>query len=107
MRQGRQGDRQRVLIAAFDRYRGIEELLAERRALGRRLRLPSIESECDAKLAGLAARFPEFARAGLDINAVGDVDAARASQALAELQLFHNDVAAEVSVLKAASGGRR
>jgi serine/threonine protein kinase len=107
VRQGRLGDRQRVLIAAFDRYRAIEELLAERRALGRRLRVASIESECDAKLAGLATRFPEFARAGLDINAVGDVDAARVSEALAELQLFHNDVAAEVSVLKAASGVRR
>jgi serine/threonine-protein kinase len=107
VRQGRLGDRQRVLIAAFDRYRAIEELLAERRALGRRLRVASIESECDAKLAGLATRFPEFARAGLDINAVGDVDAARVSEALAELQLLHNDVAAEVSVLKAASGVRR
>ena len=107
VRQGRQGDRQRVLIAAFDRYRGIEALLAERRALGRRLNLPSIEHECDARLAKLAAAFPEIARAGLDINNAGDIDAARASEALTELQLFHNDVAAEVSVLKAASGARR
>lgn len=107
VRQGRQGDRHRVLIAALDRYRGIETLLAERRALGRRLRMPSIERECDAKLAGLAAAFPEFARSGLDINNVGDIDTVRATEALAELQLFHNDVAAENSVLKAASGVRR
>jgi serine/threonine protein kinase len=107
VQQGRQGDRQRVLVAALDRYRGIEALLAERRAIGRRLRMTSIESECDAKLAGLAAAFPEFARAGLDINAVGDIDAARAAEALAELQVFHNNVAAEISVLKAASGVRR
>jgi serine/threonine-protein kinase len=105
--QARQGDRQRVLIAAFDRYRDIESLLAQRRALGRRLGLPSIESECDARLARLAAGFPEFARAGLDINDAGDIDPSRASEALTELQLFHNDVAAEVSVLRAASGERR
>ena len=107
VRQGRQGDRQRILIAACDRYRGIEALLAERRALGRRLGMPKIESECDAKLSRLAAKFPEFARAGLDINNIGDIDPARASDALSELQVFHNDVAAEVSVLKAASGARR
>ena len=107
VRRGRQGDRQRVLIAAFDRYRDIEALLAQRRALGRRLSMPAIERECDTQLTRLATRFPEFARAGLDINQVGDVDPARASEALAELQLFHNDVAAEVSVLRAASGERR
>ncbi|HEX6163094.1 MAG TPA: serine/threonine-protein kinase [Vicinamibacterales bacterium] len=107
VRHGRQGDRQRVLIAAFDRYRDIETLLGQRRALGRRLGMKSIESECDSKLAQLAASFPEFARAGLDINNVGDVDPARASEALTELQLFHNDVAAEIAVLKAASGVRQ
>ncbi len=107
VRQGRQGDRQRLLSAAFDRYRSIEELLAERRALGRRLGMPAIESECDATLSRLAASFPDFAHAGLDINAAGDIDTARASDALSALQVFHNDVAAEVSVLKAASGVRR
>lgn len=107
VRQGRQGDRQRLLIAAFDRYRSIEELLAERRALGRRLGMPAIESECDATLSRLSASFPDFAHAGLDINEAGDIDTARASDALSALQVFHNDVAAEVSVLKAASGVRR
>jgi hypothetical protein len=107
VRQSRHGDRQRVLIAAFDRYRDIEALLGQRRALGRRLGLASIESECDAKLAQLATAFPEFARAGLDINNIGDIDPARANAALTELQVFHNDVAAEIAVLKAASGVRR
>jgi len=107
VRAGRLGNRQRILIAAFDRYRDIEALLGQRRALGRRLGMKSIESECDAKLAQLAAGFPEFARAGLDINEVGDIDPARAAEALTELQLLHNDVAAEIAVLKAASGVRR
>jgi serine/threonine protein kinase len=107
VRAGRLGDRQRVLAAAFDRYRDIEDLLGQRRALGRRLGLPAVEGECDARLARLATRFPEFARAGLDINNVGDVDPARASDALAELQQFHNDVAAEVAVLRSATGARR
>jgi serine/threonine-protein kinase len=107
VKQGRQGDRARVLVAAFDRYRAIEELLAQRRALGRRLGLPTIEAECDARLARLAAGFPEFARAGLDVTNSGEIEETRAAEALAELQLFHNDVAAEVSVLRAASGERR
>jgi serine/threonine protein kinase len=107
VRQSRDGDRQRVLVAALDRYRDIESLLAQRRALGRRLGMASIERDCDGKLAALAARFPEFARAGLDINKVGDIDPARATEALTELQVFHNDVAAEIAVLKAASGVRR
>lgn len=107
VRQARQGDRHRVLIAALDRYRDIEALLGQRRALGRRLGMASIESECDGKLAQLAARFPEFARSGLDINNVGDIDPIRATEALTELQVFHNDVAAEIAVLKAASGVRR
>ena len=59
--------------------------------------MPAIESECDAKLAQLAVGFPEFARAGLDINDVGDIDPARAAEALTQLQLFHNDVAAEIA----------
>ena len=106
VRQSRASDRQRVLIAAFDRYRDIEELLAQRRAIGRRLGMASIERECDAKLTSLAASFPEFARAGLDINNVGEIDPVRASEALAELQILHNDVAAEIHVLKSASGVR-
>jgi serine/threonine protein kinase len=107
VRQGRQGDRQRVLKAAFDRYRDIESLLAERRALGRRLGLAAIERECDDKLARLAAGFPEFARAGLDLNNAGQIDASRATEALVRLQSWHNDVAAEVSVLRAAGGEPR
>jgi serine/threonine protein kinase len=107
VRQSRAGDRQRVLLAAFDRYRSIEELLSQRRAIGRRLGSATIEHECDTKLAQLAAGFPEFARAGLDINHVGDIDAARAVEALAELQIWHNDVAAEIEVLRSASGARR
>lgn len=104
VRQTRAGDRQRVLAAALDRYRDIESLLAQRRALGRRLGAPAIERECDARLARLAAAFPEFARSGLDISNVGDIDTSRVAAALTELQIWHNDVAAEVAVLRAASG---
>jgi serine/threonine protein kinase len=107
VRQSRAGDRQRVLMAAFARYRDIEALLAQRRALGRRLGVDTIERECDARLATLAASFPEFARAGLDINNVGDIDPARAADALAQLQIMHNEVAAEIAVLRSATGSRR
>jgi serine/threonine protein kinase len=107
VRQSRAGDRQRVLIAAFDRYRDIETLLGQRRALGRRLGMATIERECDAQLMSLASTFPEFARAGLDINNVGEIDPARASEALAQLQVWHNDVAAEIALLRSASGVHR
>jgi serine/threonine protein kinase len=107
VRQGRHGDRQRVLVAAFDRYRDIETLLAERRALGRRLGIPAIDRECDDQLARLAAGFPEFARARHDINHADDIDASRATEALVELQSWHNDVAAALSILRTASEARR
>jgi serine/threonine protein kinase len=107
VRQAGLGDRQRVLVAAFDRYRDIQTLLAERRALGRRLGLAAIERECDDKLARLAAGFPEFARAGQDVNDVGDLDPSRATEALVRLQSWHNDVVAELAVLRVASGAQR
>ena len=69
--------------------------------------LPATERECDEKLMRLAAAFPEFARAGLDINLVGDVEPERLKSALEQLQVFHNEVAAEVSVLRSAGGVRK
>jgi serine/threonine protein kinase len=107
VRAGRRGDLDRILKAAIDRYRAIEALVAERRALGRRLGLAAIERECDARLAQLASAFSEFARAGLELDGLAVIDAARASEALAQLQTWHNEVLAEVSVLKAVGGGRR
>ena len=89
LRHGRQGDGQRVMTAAFDRYRDIESLLAQRRAHGRQLGLSAIEHECDATLARRTADCPEFARAGLDLSYVGDIDASGASDVLIQLQLFH------------------
>src|SRR5688500_13296400 len=47
VRVSRQGDRDRVLKAAFDRYRDVEVLLAERRALGKRLGLAGVGREYD------------------------------------------------------------
>ena len=99
VRVGRQGDRDRVLKAAFDRYRDIEILLAERRALGRRLGMAGVDREHDQALLRLASAFPEFAR-GDATAAVQSIDAARAAEALSLLQLWHNEVLASVSVLK-------
>ncbi len=105
VRVGLQGDRDRVLKAALDRYRDIETLLDERRALGRRLGIASVERECDQALARLATVFPEFARGDAGA-AMQSTDAGRASDALALLQLWHNEVLAEVAVLKTGIGGR-
>lgn len=107
IRHAQQGDRYRVVRAALDRYRQIEELIDQRRALGRRLGLAEIERECNQKSAQLASAFPEFARAGNDSGVIVMLDPARATAALALLQTWHNEVLAEVSVLKAASGDRR
>jgi serine/threonine protein kinase len=106
VRQGMRGNVDRVLKAAFDRYHDLEALVAQRRGLGRRLGLPDVERECDRTLASLASVFPEFARAGLDYDGLGSVDAARAAEALAELQTWHNRVLAEVALLRAAGGER-
>jgi serine/threonine-protein kinase len=107
VRTSRQGERDRVLKAAFDRYRDIEHLLDERRALGRRLGVATIDRECEQALARLASTFPEFARASGDGHAIGPVDPARAADALARLQVWHNEVLAAASVLKTAGGDRR
>ncbi|HJU41758.1 MAG TPA: serine/threonine-protein kinase [Vicinamibacterales bacterium] len=105
VRVSRQGDRDRVLKAARDRFRDIELLLAERRALGRRLAIESADREYDQALARLSSAFPEFARG--DAGAVQFSDAARAAEALARLQLWHNEVLAAVSVLKSTAGVRK
>lgn len=107
VRTSRQGERDRVLKAAFDRYRDIENLLDERRRLGRRLGVARIDRECAKALARLASTFPEFARAAADGHAIGPVDPARAADALAQLQVWHNEALAAVSVLKSAGGDRR
>ena len=106
VRVGRQGDRDRLLKAALERYRDIESLLAERRALGKRLGIAGVERECDQALARLASAFPEFAR-GDTSAAVQATDPARAAEALQRLQLWHNEVLAAVTVLKTTAGGRR
>ena len=106
VRVSRRGDRDRVVMAAFDRYHEIEELLNQRRALGRRLGVAGIERACDVALARLATSFPEFARSADDSGAIGVIDAARAADALAQLKAWHNEVLADVSVLRAAGGGR-
>lgn len=106
VRVSHQGDRDRVVKAAFDRYRDIEALLDERRALGRRLGMAAVERECDQALARLASAFPEFARGDAGA-AVQSTDAARAADALARLQLWHNEVLAAVAVLKTSAGVRK
>lgn len=105
VRVSRQGERDRVLKAAFDRYRDIELLLAERRALGRRLGIAGVDREYDQALARLASSFPQFARG--DSGAATPADAARAADALARLQLWHNEVLAAVAVLKSTAGVRK
>jgi serine/threonine-protein kinase len=104
VRVGRQGDRDRLLKAALDRYRSIEALLAERRALGTRLGVAGVERECDQALARLAVAFPEFARGDAAVHTTDD--AARAAEALQRLQLWHNEVLAAMAVLKTSAGGR-
>ena len=91
---------------------GARSLLPDRRAdrssaarWRRRLGLAAIERECDQKFVQLASAFPEFGRAGNDSGVMVLMDPARASAALAQLQTWHNEVLAELSVLQAANGG--
>lgn len=92
----------RTLTAAFERYKKVEALIDERRALGRRLKIAGIDQVCDDEAARLALRFPAFARSsGAALLPVTERDE---TAALAELQSWHNEQLASVAVLRTASG---
>jgi hypothetical protein len=103
VRRSQDSDRHRIARAALERYRQIEALIEERRALGRRLRVENIDRSCDEASARLARRFPVFARYAID-GALAPLDLDAASAALSHLQDRHNAELAKVSVLRAASG---
>ena len=65
VRRLKDGQRSRTVWAALDRYKRIEGLIGERRALGRRQHVDGIDQSCDAA-AARPVRFPAFARAGGD-----------------------------------------
>ncbi len=88
----------RVVQAADDRYRQIVELIDERRALGRSVSMPDIESTCDQALADLSDRFPAFGG-----TASGDLDRSEANAALEALQMRHNAEAAALAALREAA----
>ena len=105
VRDMKEGERYRIARAALDRYRQIEALIAERRALGRRLLVPDIDRDCDDAAARLARTYPQFARLGGDGVLVTPMDLDVASSALTQLQNWHNAELGAVAVLRAANGG--
>jgi serine/threonine-protein kinase len=105
LRRGREDQHHRTARAALERYRQIEALIEERRALGRRLRIADIDRICDETTARLAQRFPDLARSSTDDSLVPPLDPEAASAALAHLQSRHNAELAAVAVLRAADGG--
>jgi serine/threonine protein kinase len=105
VRRLKDGQRSRTIWAALDRYKRIEGLIGERRALGRRQNVTGIEQSCDAAAARLAVRFPEFARAGGDEVVLPDLPIEQATADLTQLQQWHNDELAAVAALRAVEGG--
>jgi hypothetical protein len=104
VRRVQQGQHHRVARAALDRYRQIEALIEERRAIGRRLRISEIDRICDETATRLAQRFPDFARVSTDDTLVPPIDSDVATAALVQLQTRHNAEVAAVAVLRAADG---
>ena len=104
VRRLKDGQRNRTVWAALDRYKRIEGLIGERRALGRRQNVAGIEQSCDAAAARLAVRFPAFARAGGDDMLLPDLPIAQAIDDLTQLQQWHNDELAAVAALRAVEG---
>jgi hypothetical protein len=99
VRKGMQGNAQRVVMAARERYRDILMVIEERRALGRALRIPDIDRHCDADARRLKSRFPAFAPAGS--GAPSDrIDRAVAQAALEALQLRHNAERAALAAMR-------
>ena len=104
VRHMKEGERVRTARAALDRYRQVETLIDERRALGRRVNVPDIDRTCDRAAARLAQQFPQFARLGSDDALMAPMALDAASAALTQLQDLHNAELAAVAVLRAASG---
>ncbi len=99
VRKGMQGNAQRVVMAARERYRDILMVIEERRALGRALRIPDIDRHCDADAQRLKSRFPAFAPAGS--GAPSDrIDRSVAQAALEALQLRHNAERAALAAMR-------
>ena len=99
VRKGMQGNAQRVVMAARERYRDILMVIEERRALGRALRIPDIDRHCDADALRLKSRFPAFAPGGS--GAPSDrIDRAVAQAALEALQLRHNAERAALAAMR-------
>jgi serine/threonine-protein kinase len=91
-----------VTNAAVDRYRRILGSIQERRALGRALRIASVEASCDDALSRLAARFPAFAKYADATALIDPMDRSVAQAALEALQERHN---AELAALAAMREG--
>ena len=99
VRKGMQGNAQRVVMAARERYRDILMVIEERRALGRALRIPDIDRHCDADAQRLKSRFASFAPAGS--GAPSDrIDQSVAQAALEALQLRHNAERAALAAMR-------
>jgi serine/threonine protein kinase len=105
VRRLKDGQRSRTVWAALDRYKRIEGLIGERRALGRRQHVDGIDQSCDAAAARLAVRFPAFARSGGDEALLPDLTIEQATADLTQLQQWHNDELAAVAALRGVEGG--
>ena len=105
VRASLKGSAQRVVHAARERYRDIQTIIEERRALGRTLGIAGIEESCDADVARLQKRFRQFAPT---TGVPGDaIDRAVAQAALEALQLRHNAERAALAAMREQAGGAK
>jgi serine/threonine protein kinase len=89
----------RIVQAALDRYRQTVSVIEERRALARALTVAGGDAAAETALARLAARFPDFAKAG-PTGSVDGMDRTAANETLEEIQVRHNAEIAELTAMR-------
>jgi serine/threonine-protein kinase len=101
VRRSLQGSILRILQAASERYTDILSVIEERRALGRAMGLPDIDSRCDADLARLKSRFSAYAPSSTPMPTTSDrIDRTVVQAALEALQLRHNAERAALAAMR-------
>jgi hypothetical protein len=89
----------RIVQAALDRYHQTVSVIEERRALARALTIAGGDTAAETALGRLAARFPEFAKAG-PAGSIDGMERIAANEALEEIQVRYNAEVAELTAMR-------
>lgn len=93
-----------ITQAAVDRYRKTLSAIEQRRALGRRLGISTVEASCNDAVARLQARFPTFQRYADPSALLEPMDRTVGQAALEALQERHNAELAALAAMQETPG---